>query len=79
MTRTMEKTLTGLGVILAGAFLLSSCSTMQGAESGVKQTAYGVGQTVEGTAVGVNKDIKTVVKSTSKNKMMDDTNHEPAG
>lgn len=80
MIRNMEKTATGLGVILFGALLLSSCNTLKGTESGVKQTAYGVGQTIERTAVGAEKDLHAVTeKSTSKHQMMDDSNHEPAG
>ncbi len=82
MIRVMEKNLPVLATILAGAFLLSACNTLQGTESGIKQTAYGVGQTVEGTAVGAEKDIKdikVIKKSTSKNQMMGDSNHEPAG
>jgi len=81
MIRNIEKAASGLGVIVFGALLLSSCNTLQGTESGVKQTAYGVGQTVEGTAVGAEKDIHAVTtpKSTSKHKMADDANHEPAG
>lgn len=80
MIHNTEKTVTGLGVLLFGALLLSSCNTLQGTESGVKQTAYGVGQTVEGAAVGAEKDIHAVTaKSTSKHQMMDNANHEPAG
>lgn len=81
MIRNMEKTLYGFSVIAFSAFLLSSCNTVQSTTSGVEHTAYDVGQTVEGTAVGAEKDIHAVTapKSTSKNKMMDDANHEPAG
>ena len=79
MIRNMEKTLSGLGIFLVGACFLTSCNTFQGAASGTEKTAYSVGQTVDGTAVGVEKDIKVVEKSTSKHKMMEDTNHEPAG
>ena len=79
MIRNIEKTISGLGVIVFSAFLLSSCNTVQGTASGVENTAYGVGQTVEGTAVGAEKDVNVVAKSTSKHKMMDDANHEPAG
>lgn len=80
MIRNMEKVVAGFGGILFGALLLSSCNTLKGTETGVKQTAYGVGQTVEDTAVGAEKDIHAVTtKSTSKHQMMDDANHEPAG
>jgi len=80
MNHTMIKTVAGLSVILASTFLLSACNTLQNTESGIKQTAYGVDQTVEGAAVGAKQDIKAVTKkSTSKNQMMGDSNHEPAG
>lgn len=72
---------TGLGIIVLGAFLLSACNTVQGTATGVEHTAYDVGQTVEGTAVGAEKDIHAVTtpKSTAKNRMMGEDNHEPAG
>lgn len=68
-----------LGVVLAGASLLSACNTVEGTASGVQQTAYGVGQTVDKTVVGAEKDIQAVEKSTAKHKVMGDMNHEPAG
>ena len=80
MNHTMRKTITGLSVILASTLMLSACNTLQDTGDGIKQTAYGVDQTVEGAVVGAKQDIKTVTpKSTSKNQMMGDANHEPAG
>ncbi len=76
MNHTMRKTITGLSVILASTLILSACNTLQDTGDGIKQTAYGVDQTVEGAV----KDVKAVAqKSTSKNQMMGDSNHEPAG
>ena len=75
----MMNYVTVAGVALTSAFLLSACNTVHDTASGVKQTAYGVGQTVEGAAVGAKQDVNAVAKSTSKHKMMEDSNHEPAG
>ena len=80
MNHTMRKTITGLSVILASTLILSACNTLQDTGDGLKQTAYGVDQTVEGAVVGAKNDVKAVTpKSTSKNQMMGDSNHEPAG
>lgn len=80
MIRTLGKTVSGLSVILASSLLLSACNTVQDTASGIKQTAYGVDETVTGAAVGVKQDVKAVAhKSTAKHQMMDDSNHEPAG
>jgi len=79
MIRNMEKTVAGLGIVLFGAFLLSSCNTTQDTASGSENAAYYAGQKTEGTAVGAAKDVNAVPKSTAKHKMMEDANHEPAG
>lgn len=79
MTHYKEKAALGLGIVILSAAFLSSCNTLQGTAKGVETTAYGVGQTVEGAAVGAGKDVQTVVKSTSKHQMMENNNHEPAG
>ena len=59
----MEKTILGLGVVLVSASLLTACNTLKGAADGVESTAVGVGQTVTGTVVGAEKDIKATEKA----------------
>ncbi len=78
MTRYKEKASLGLGVVILIAAFLSSCNTLQGTTKGLESTASGVGQTVDGAAVGATKDVQAV-KSTSKHQMMENSNHEPAG
>ncbi len=79
MIRNMKKTVSGLGIVVFGTFLLSSCNTTQDTASEGGNAAYYAGQKTEGTAVVAAKDANAVPKSTSKHKMMDDANHEPAG
>ena len=78
MTHYKEKAALGWGIIILSAAFLSSCNTLQGTTKGLESTASGVGQTVVGAAVGAGKDVQAV-KSTSKHKMMENSNHEPAG
>ena len=73
----IEKTVLGLGIVLLSTSLLTACNTVKDTTVGVEHTAVGVGQTVEGAAVGAGKDINAVGKKASK--AMDENHNEPAG
>ena len=79
MIHHAKKTACGLGIIISCALTLSACDTLNNTASGVEHTAYDAGKTVKSTAVGAEKDINAMTKSTSKHQMMGDDNHEPAG
>lgn len=75
---------TGLGVILLSTALLSGCNTVNGTAAGVVKTASGVGQTVEGAAVGAEKDLHATEKAMTPKKsahykVSEETHNAPAG
>lgn len=56
MKRYGKMILVGVSSILASAFMLTGCNTVKG-------TAVGVGQAVEDTAVGAERDINATEKA----------------